>query len=124
TADTAGPRRRRSCRRYSRAISRSAPCRTCPRRSPGSVRASSEPKAGEYDRGAHVRGIDRRSIQNFDWTLLALVALLSAAGLVDLYSATWTPDGLSDEMRRQLISFGIGAAAAAVCTAVDYRHFE
>ena len=71
-----------------------------------------------------MRGIDRRSIQNFDWTLLALIALLCAAGLVNLYSATWTPDGLSDEMRRQLVSFGIGAAAAAVCIAIDYRHFE
>jgi rod shape determining protein RodA len=71
-----------------------------------------------------VRGIDRRSIQNFDWTLLALVVLLVAAGLVNLYSATWTPDGISEEMRRQLISLGLGAAAAAVCTVVDYRHFE
>ena len=55
-------------------------------------------------------GIDRRSVQNFDWTLLALIALLSAAGLVNLYSATFTSDGLSEEMRRQLVSFGIGAA--------------
>jgi rod shape determining protein RodA len=69
-------------------------------------------------------GIDRRSVQNFDWTLLGLVALLSAAGLVNLYSATWSPEGLSDELRRQLFSFGLGVAAAAVCMAVDYRHFE
>jgi rod shape determining protein RodA len=69
-------------------------------------------------------GIDRRSIQNFDWTLLALIAVLAAAGLVNLYSATWVPDGLSDEMRRQLLSLGIGSAVAVVCTAVDYRHFE
>jgi len=71
-----------------------------------------------------VRGIDRRSIQNFDWTLLALIALLTAAGLVNLYSATSTSEGLSDEMRRQLVSLGIGATAAAICTAIDYRHFE
>ncbi len=69
-------------------------------------------------------GIDRRSIQNFDWTLLALIALLSAAGLVNLFSATGSPEGLSDEMRRQLLSFGIGAVVATICTAVDYRHFE
>jgi rod shape determining protein RodA len=69
-------------------------------------------------------GIDRRSIQNFDWTLLGLIALLSLAGLVNLYSATWVADGLSDEMRRQLISLGIGAVVAVICTAVDYRHFE
>src|SRR5262245_12266862 len=71
-----------------------------------------------------MRGIDRRSIQNFDWTLLALIALLTAAGLVNLYSATWVPEGLSDEMRRQLMSLGIGAAVAVVCTAIDYRQFE
>jgi rod shape determining protein RodA len=71
-----------------------------------------------------VLGIDRRSIQNFDWTLLALIALLSAAGLVNLYSATWIPEGLSDEMRRQLVSFGIGAGVAMICMAIDYRHFE
>ena len=69
-------------------------------------------------------GIDRRSIQNFDWTLLALIGLLAGAGLVNLYSATWIPDGISDEMRRQLISLGIGAVVAVICTAVDYRHFE
>ena len=71
-----------------------------------------------------MRGIDRRSIQNFDWTLLALIGLLAGAGLVNLYSATWIPDGISDEMRRQLLSLAIGATVAVVCTAVDYRHFE
>jgi rod shape determining protein RodA len=69
-------------------------------------------------------GVDRRSVQNFDWTLLALIVLLSAAGLVNLYSATWVPEGLSEEMRRQLLSIAIGVGIAAVCTAVDYRHFE
>ncbi len=68
--------------------------------------------------------IDRRSIQNFDWTLLGLITLLAAAGLVNLFSATGSPDGLSDEMRRQLVSFGLGAAVAALCTTIDYRHFE
>jgi hypothetical protein len=29
-------------------------------------------------------GIDRRSIQDFDWTLLALILLHSTAGLVNL----------------------------------------
>src|SRR5262245_15760151 len=96
--------RHRSCRRCSRVISRSAPCRTFPRRSRGSE--------------ALLLGIDRRSVQNFDWTLLGLIVLLSAAGLVNLYSATWAPDGLSDEMRRQLLSLGIGTAVAVVCTAI------
>ena len=69
-------------------------------------------------------GIDRRSVQNFDWMLLGLILILGTAGLVNLYSATFTPDGLSDEVRRQLLSFGVGTAAAFVLTVVDYRHFE
>ena len=58
--------------------------------------------------------IDRRSLQNFDWTLLGLVAILATLGLVNLFSATHQPDGLSDEMRRQLLSFGIGVGVALV----------
>ncbi len=69
-------------------------------------------------------GIDRRSIQNFDWTLLGLITILTVFGLVNLSSATSTPDGLSDEMRRQLFSLGLGMTVAMVCAAVDYRHFE
>lgn len=69
-------------------------------------------------------GIDRRSIQNFDWMLLGLVTLLSAAGIVNLISATHTTEGLSDEVRRQLLSLGVGVGVAAVCAAVDYRRFE
>jgi rod shape determining protein RodA len=68
--------------------------------------------------------IDRRAVQNFDWTLLGLVAVLVGMGLVNLMSATHTGLGVSDELRRQLISLGIGAAACLVAIAIDYRHFE
>ena len=68
--------------------------------------------------------IDRRAIQNFDWTLLGLAAALVGMGLVNLMSATHTDVGVSDEVSRQLISLGIGAVAFLVTVAIDYRHFE
>jgi rod shape determining protein RodA len=69
-------------------------------------------------------GIDRRLIQNFDWTLLGLILLLCAMGMVNLYSATHGGEALSGEVRRQLVSLGLGLAAALVVAAIDYRHFE
>jgi rod shape determining protein RodA len=69
-------------------------------------------------------GVDRRLVQNFDWMLLALVATLVTMGIVNLFSATHTPDGISDEVRRQLISLGIGFVGAVVATTIDYRHYE
>jgi rod shape determining protein RodA len=68
--------------------------------------------------------IDRRLLQNFDWTLFGLAAALVAVGMVNLVSATHTGDGLSDEVRRQLLSLGVGSAALLVVLAIDYRHFE
>ena len=68
--------------------------------------------------------IDRRLFQNFDWTLFSLVAFMLGVGLVNLYSSTFTPTGISGELRRQLISLGIGAVAFVVVVVVDYRHYE
>ena len=69
-------------------------------------------------------GIDRRLVQNFDWTLFCLVFSLVAIGLVNLISSTHSAAGMSDEVRRQLISLGIGCAALVATVAIDYRHFE
>jgi rod shape determining protein RodA len=69
-------------------------------------------------------GIDRRLIQNFDWTLFGLVFALIAIGIVNLVSSTHSGAGISDEVRRQLISLGIGCTALLLTVAVDYRHFE
>ena len=33
-------------------------------------------------------GVDRRSLQNFDWMLFGMVAALRGIGLANLYSAT------------------------------------
>jgi rod shape determining protein RodA len=69
-------------------------------------------------------GIDRRLVQNFDWTLFGLVVSLVTIGIVNLFSSTHSGAGLSDEVRRQLISLGIGGVAMLVTVAIDYRHFE
>jgi rod shape determining protein RodA len=63
-------------------------------------------------------------VQNFDWTLVGLVGALVGMGMVNLMSATYTGEGVSEEMRRQLVSLGIGALAFVLAVAVDYRHFE
>ena len=68
--------------------------------------------------------IDRRLLQNFDWTLLGLAGILATLGLVNLFSATHQPEGLSDEMRRQLIALGVGLTVAVIVTVIDYRHYE
>ena len=56
--------------------------------------------------------------------LLALLTLLVVLGLVNLMSATHSEAGLSGEVRRQLVSLAIGAAALVVVLAIDYRRFE
>ena len=68
--------------------------------------------------------IDRRLFQNFDWMLFGLVLFLLGVGIVNLYSSTFTPTGISGELRRQLISLGIGTVAFVVVVLVDYRHYE
>jgi rod shape determining protein RodA len=68
--------------------------------------------------------VDRRALQNFDWVLFGLVAALVCAGFVNLVSSTHAADGVSDEVRRQLFSLGLGMAALFVVVVVDYRHFE
>ena len=69
-------------------------------------------------------GIDRRLVQNFDWTLFCLVFSLVVIGIVNLISSTHTSAGLSDEVRRQLFSLGIGCVGLVATVAIDYRHFE
>jgi cell division protein FtsW (lipid II flippase) len=56
-------------------------------------------------------GIDRRLVQNFDWTLFILVFSLIAIGIINLISSTHSGVGVSDEVRRQMLSLGIGCTA-------------
>jgi rod shape determining protein RodA len=69
-------------------------------------------------------GIDRRLLQNFDWALLGLIAVLLCFGIVNLYSATHAASGLDEYLRRQLLAVGIGSLAFGVTVAIDYRHYE
>jgi rod shape determining protein RodA len=43
---------------------------------------------------------------------------------VNLVSSTHSGGGISDEVRRQLISLGIGCTALLLTVAIDYRHYE
>jgi rod shape determining protein RodA len=69
-------------------------------------------------------GVDRRSVQNFDWMLFGLVSVLIALGVLNLGSSTHAEVGMSDEVRRQLFALGLGSAALLFTLVVDYRHFE
>jgi len=68
--------------------------------------------------------IDRRLLQNFDWALLALIAILLTMGLVNLNSATHAVSGLAEEVRRQLLAIGVGSIAFFLTVAIDNRHYE
>ena len=66
-----------------------------------------------------MQGIDRRSLQNFDWMLLALTAALVAVGFVNLFSSTHAGTELSAEVRRQLFSLAVGGVALVVTVVVE-----
>ncbi len=68
--------------------------------------------------------VDRRSLQNFDWVLTGLFTLILIVGFVNLASSTHTDAGLSDAMRRQLVSLGLGLVALVVVVVIDYRQYE
>jgi rod shape determining protein RodA len=71
-------------------------------------------------------GVDRRSFQNFDWMLFGIVAVLLAAGLANLYSATQggVEVGLPPELQRQLFALGAGLVLMLAAVLIDYRHLE
>jgi len=68
---------------------------------------------------------DRRLITHFDWVLLALVALVTGIGIVNLYSATsaWVGAGTPIYLK-QMAWFGLGLALMMALVLFDYRHLE
>jgi len=60
----------------------------------------------------------------FVWMLLLLVILIIGVGIINLASATHVEGALTDEVRRQLISLGVGGIAMLLVLAIDYRHYE
>ncbi len=70
-------------------------------------------------------GVDRRLLQNFAWPFLGLFLLIVAMGMANLASATFGGgDVLSDEVRRQLLSLGVGGGAFLLALVVDHRYSE
>ncbi len=69
-------------------------------------------------------GIDRRSVQYFDWGLLAIIVVLLGLGMVNLISATYLDTGISDYVRRQMISIALGSIGFLIALLIDYRKLE
>jgi rod shape determining protein RodA len=67
---------------------------------------------------------DRRLVQNFDWLLLALVLIIAAMGIVNLYSAGYnrTPQGSSPVYLKQVYWLAVGLAVMCLTLFYDYRH--
>jgi len=70
--------------------------------------------------------VDRRSVQNFDWVLVAMLGLIVLMSLVNLYSATagGVEGGSRDILDRQLMALAGGGAVMLVVAFIDYRHYE
>ncbi|HUO33806.1 MAG TPA: rod shape-determining protein RodA [Candidatus Acidoferrum sp.] len=63
---------------------------------------------------------DRPRIQDFDWPLLAIVAAISALGLVEIYSATHA-SAMAGMQWRQLMWIGIGVVGMFLISRIDYH---
>jgi rod shape determining protein RodA len=68
----------------------------------------------------------RRGFQdNFDWPLFVTTAAIAVVGVVNLYSATSAAGPLlRDVYIQQIYWLTLGAGAAVLVAAVDYRHYE
>lgn len=63
----------------------------------------------------------KRSWRRFDYLLLVVLFLLSAYGVVMIYSATTNTLGLENPVQRQLIYIAAGLVVLLVTASVDYR---
>jgi rod shape determining protein RodA len=68
----------------------------------------------------------RRGFQdNFDWPLFVTTAAIAVVGVVNLYSATSAAGpALRDVYIQQVYWLTLGAGAAVLVAAIDYRHYE
>ncbi len=68
----------------------------------------------------------RRGFQdNFDWPLFVTTAAIAVVGVVNLYSATSAAGvSLRDVYLQQIYWLTLGAGAAVLIAAIDYRHLE
>jgi rod shape determining protein RodA len=63
---------------------------------------------------------DRPRVQDFDWTLLAIVAAISAVGLAEIYSSTHA-SGMAGLQWKQLMWIGVGIAGMFLISRIDYH---
>jgi rod shape determining protein RodA len=67
---------------------------------------------------------DRRLVQNFDWLLLGWVVLITAAGIVNLYSAGYNRTGGTPLYIKQVYWLAVGLVLMFMTLLYDYRHLE
>jgi rod shape determining protein RodA len=68
---------------------------------------------------------DRRLISNFDWGYFSLIVILAIIGYTNLYSASFTFEGLAVPIyMKQMYWIGIGGFLMTVVFMIDYRKFE
>jgi cell division protein FtsW (lipid II flippase) len=63
---------------------------------------------------------DRPQVQDFDWTLLAIVAAICALGVMEIYSSTHA-SAMTGMHWKQLMWLGIGIAGMFLISRIDYH---
>lgn len=68
--------------------------------------------------------IDRRLLIHFDWTLIGIVLLLAAIGILNLYSVTSNGEAAGTPLYlKQILWLMIGLAAMLIVALIEYRYF-
>lgn len=63
----------------------------------------------------------RRSWRNFDYVLLGALLILSAYGVIMIYSATINTLGVENPVQRQIVYIVAGTAVLLISASIDYR---
>ena len=63
---------------------------------------------------------EHSSIQDIDWTLLAIVAAISAIGVLEIYSSTHA-SAMAGMHWKQLMWIGIGLVGMTLISRIDYH---
>jgi rod shape determining protein RodA len=63
---------------------------------------------------------ERPRVQDFDWTLLAIVAAISTLGIFEIYSSTHA-SGMAGMQWKQLMWIGIGIVGMFIISRIDYH---
>ena len=63
---------------------------------------------------------DRPRVQDFDWTLLAIVAAICGLGVMEIYSSTHA-SAMAGMQWKQLTWLGIGVVGMFLISRIDYH---